>query len=80
MLTATPLGLGSNPGEDMDVCKCIGTSRHGDTLNSRRAASPLVRTKKSSPLLADGLAKLIGSSAIGNYLFPGERFFDLFPD
>ncbi|GFU09306.1 uncharacterized protein TNCV_1586941 [Trichonephila clavipes] len=38
-----PLGLSSNPGEDMDVCKCIGPSRHGGTLNSRRAASPLVR-------------------------------------
>ncbi|GFS48327.1 uncharacterized protein TNCV_2296961 [Trichonephila clavipes] len=27
----------------MDVCKCIVPSRHGSTLNSRRAASPLVR-------------------------------------
>ncbi|GFX58872.1 uncharacterized protein TNCV_805761 [Trichonephila clavipes] len=27
----------------MDVCKCIVPSRHGATLNSRRAASPLVR-------------------------------------
>ncbi|GFT28732.1 uncharacterized protein TNCV_3584671 [Trichonephila clavipes] len=35
-------GLGSNPGEDMDVCKCIVPLRHGGTLNSRRAASPLV--------------------------------------
>ncbi|GFU38447.1 uncharacterized protein TNCV_2434001 [Trichonephila clavipes] len=26
----------------MDVCKCIVPSRHGGTLNSRRAASPLV--------------------------------------
>ncbi|GFV87387.1 uncharacterized protein TNCV_4033591 [Trichonephila clavipes] len=26
----------------MDVCKCIVPSRHGDTLNSRRAASPFV--------------------------------------
>ncbi|GFW03803.1 uncharacterized protein TNCV_2539141 [Trichonephila clavipes] len=25
----------------MNVCKCIVPSRHGDTLNSRRAASPL---------------------------------------
>ncbi|GFY24338.1 uncharacterized protein TNCV_1013871 [Trichonephila clavipes] len=41
-LTAVPLGLGSNPGEDMDVCKCIVPLRHGATLNSRRAASPLV--------------------------------------
>ncbi|GFU95801.1 uncharacterized protein TNCV_4903931 [Trichonephila clavipes] len=37
------LGLGSNPIEDMDVCKCIVHSRHGVTLNSRRASSPLVR-------------------------------------
>ncbi|GFU73113.1 uncharacterized protein TNCV_1354041 [Trichonephila clavipes] len=42
-LTAVPLRLGSNPGEDMDVRKCIVPSRHGGTLNSRRAASPLVR-------------------------------------
>ncbi|GFX49160.1 hypothetical protein TNCV_5041541 [Trichonephila clavipes] len=27
----------------MDVCKCIVHSLHGGTLNSRRAASPLVR-------------------------------------
>ncbi|GFV99399.1 uncharacterized protein TNCV_1513691 [Trichonephila clavipes] len=27
----------------MDVCKCIVTVRYGDTLNIRRAASPLVR-------------------------------------
>ncbi|GFX51545.1 uncharacterized protein TNCV_5012491 [Trichonephila clavipes] len=43
MLTAVPLGLGSNPGEDMDGYKCIVSSRHGGTLNSRRATSPLVR-------------------------------------
>ncbi|GFT00245.1 transposable element Tc1 transposase [Trichonephila clavipes] len=42
-LTAVPLGLGSNPGEDIDVCKCIVPSRHGGTLNSRQAAHPLVR-------------------------------------
>ncbi|GFT28619.1 uncharacterized protein TNCV_4832091 [Trichonephila clavipes] len=29
-------------GEDMDVCKCIVPLWHGGTLNSRRAASPLV--------------------------------------
>ncbi|GFV57353.1 uncharacterized protein TNCV_3285811 [Trichonephila clavipes] len=31
-----------NPEEGMDVCKCIAPLRHGSTLNSRRAASPLV--------------------------------------
>ncbi|GFW15269.1 hypothetical protein TNCV_174141 [Trichonephila clavipes] len=41
-LTAMPQGLSSNPGEDMDVCKCIGPLRHGGILNSRRAVSPFV--------------------------------------
>ncbi|GFX30654.1 hypothetical protein TNCV_4861781 [Trichonephila clavipes] len=36
-------GLGSNPGEGMDACKCIVPLRYGGTLNSRRVASPLVR-------------------------------------
>ncbi|GFX24240.1 uncharacterized protein TNCV_1366201 [Trichonephila clavipes] len=36
-------GLGSNYGEDMDVCECIVPSRQGGTLNSHRTASPLVR-------------------------------------
>ncbi|GFV04663.1 hypothetical protein TNCV_295401 [Trichonephila clavipes] len=35
-----------NPGEGMDVCKCIVHSRHGVTLNSRRGARPLVRLAK----------------------------------
>ncbi|GFX37327.1 uncharacterized protein TNCV_76711 [Trichonephila clavipes] len=35
--------MSSNPGEDIDACKCIVPSRHGGTLNSRRAATPLVR-------------------------------------
>ncbi|GFX82675.1 dnaJ homolog subfamily C member 13 [Trichonephila clavipes] len=34
--------LGSNPGEDMDVCKYIVPLRHGGTQNSRRAASHLI--------------------------------------
>ncbi|GFX70596.1 cullin-4A [Trichonephila clavipes] len=42
-LTAVPLGLGLNPGEDMDICECIVPLRLGGTLNSRCAASPLVR-------------------------------------
>ncbi|GFT41806.1 uncharacterized protein TNCV_1666691 [Trichonephila clavipes] len=42
-LTAGPLGLGSNPGEDMNGCKCIRPSQRGGTLNSRRAASFLMR-------------------------------------
>ncbi|GFW34503.1 transposable element Tcb2 transposase [Trichonephila clavipes] len=40
------MGLGSNPGEDMDVYKCIVPSRHGGTLNNCRAASPSVRLVK----------------------------------
>ncbi|GFY21841.1 uncharacterized protein TNCV_1169851 [Trichonephila clavipes] len=43
MLTAVPLRPGSNPGEDMDACKCIVPSRHLSTLNSRHATSPLMR-------------------------------------
>ncbi|GFW72974.1 hypothetical protein TNCV_830971 [Trichonephila clavipes] len=35
--------MGSNSGEGMDTCKCIVPSWHGGTVNSRRAASPLVR-------------------------------------
>ncbi|GFU63306.1 uncharacterized protein TNCV_661401 [Trichonephila clavipes] len=42
-LTAVPLGLGLNLGEDMDVCKCFVPSWHGGTLNSRRTTSHLVR-------------------------------------
>ncbi|GFW53756.1 uncharacterized protein TNCV_3938501 [Trichonephila clavipes] len=42
-LAAVRLGLSLNPGEDMDVCKCIVPSRCGGTLNSRQATRPLVR-------------------------------------
>ncbi|GFY35586.1 uncharacterized protein TNCV_196861 [Trichonephila clavipes] len=41
--TLAGVGMGSNPGEGMDVCKCRMPSQQGSTLNSRRAASPLVR-------------------------------------
>ncbi|GFU00194.1 uncharacterized protein TNCV_801731 [Trichonephila clavipes] len=56
-LAAVPLGLGSNPGEDLDVCKCIVPSRQGDILNSRRAASPLVRLVEGGgrPLTPQGI-------------------------
>ncbi|GFV50232.1 hypothetical protein TNCV_621451 [Trichonephila clavipes] len=36
------MGLSSNPREGMDACVCIVPLWHGVTLNSRRAASPLV--------------------------------------
>ncbi|GFX59683.1 bystin [Trichonephila clavipes] len=39
MLTALPLGLDLNLGEDMDVCKCIVHLQHEGTLNSHQAAS-----------------------------------------
>ncbi|GFV99600.1 hypothetical protein TNCV_5079621 [Trichonephila clavipes] len=43
-LTSCPYtGLGSNPGDGMDVRKCIVLSRHGGILKSRRATSPLER-------------------------------------
>ncbi|GFS48401.1 hypothetical protein TNCV_2297401 [Trichonephila clavipes] len=41
-LTAVLYGLGSNPREDMDVCKRISSFAAWGTLNSRRAASPLL--------------------------------------
>ncbi|GFW49385.1 uncharacterized protein TNCV_3058921 [Trichonephila clavipes] len=34
--------MSSNPGEDMDACKCIVSSQHGGTINSRRATSSFV--------------------------------------
>ncbi|GFW58718.1 uncharacterized protein TNCV_379011 [Trichonephila clavipes] len=42
-LTAVLQGLCLNPGEDMDVFKCIVPLQHEGTLNSRQAASPLVK-------------------------------------
>ncbi|GFX75020.1 hypothetical protein TNCV_1845921 [Trichonephila clavipes] len=39
-------GLGSNPGEDMDVRKRIEPSRRGGTLNSHRAASSVEREER----------------------------------
>ncbi|GFW28288.1 hypothetical protein TNCV_4639551 [Trichonephila clavipes] len=42
----TSLGLGSNPGGGMHVCKCIVLLRHRGTLNSHQAASLLVRLEE----------------------------------
>ncbi|GFW94327.1 hypothetical protein TNCV_1432621 [Trichonephila clavipes] len=42
-LNTVPSDLGSNPEEGMGVCKCLVPLRNRSTLNSRRAASPLVR-------------------------------------
>ncbi|GFU32178.1 hypothetical protein TNCV_3834011 [Trichonephila clavipes] len=42
MLTAVPQSLGSNPGEGMDVWKCIVPSQQGVILDSCRTKSPLV--------------------------------------
>ncbi|GFV37475.1 cullin-4A [Trichonephila clavipes] len=36
-------GLSSNSGEGLNVCKCVVPPRHEGILNSRQAASPLVR-------------------------------------
>ncbi|GFT89739.1 hypothetical protein TNCV_7801 [Trichonephila clavipes] len=38
-----PKDLGSNPADGMGVCKCTVLAWHGGTLNSRLAASLLVR-------------------------------------
>ncbi|GFX82722.1 uncharacterized protein TNCV_1193971 [Trichonephila clavipes] len=37
------VGAGFEPQRGIDVCKCIAPSRLEGTLNSRRAASPLMR-------------------------------------
>ncbi|GFX07659.1 uncharacterized protein TNCV_4159281 [Trichonephila clavipes] len=50
---STSLGIGLNPGENMNVCKCIVPLRHGGTLNSRRAASPLVWLMKGEREVGD---------------------------
>ncbi|GFV29251.1 hypothetical protein TNCV_4602831 [Trichonephila clavipes] len=42
-LTAVPLDLSTNPGDGMELCKCIVPSQDEGTLNSHQAASPLVR-------------------------------------
>ncbi|GFT69591.1 HTH_Tnp_Tc3_2 domain-containing protein [Trichonephila clavipes] len=48
-------GLGSNPREGRNICKCIVPSRHGDILNSRRAANPLVRLTEQEERWIDPL-------------------------
>ncbi|GFV28817.1 uncharacterized protein TNCV_3987661 [Trichonephila clavipes] len=58
MLTAVPLGLDSNPGESMDVCKCIVPLRHEGTLYSRLAASLFVK-------LVEGEERSVFSLKIG---------------
>ncbi|GFU93507.1 uncharacterized protein TNCV_947491 [Trichonephila clavipes] len=42
-LTVVPLDMGLNPGEDMDVRKCIMSFGHEGTINSHRGASPLMK-------------------------------------
>ncbi|GFU51364.1 hypothetical protein TNCV_874181 [Trichonephila clavipes] len=42
MLTAEWLGMGSNPGEGMNIRKRIMPLRHGGALHSHRAAIPFV--------------------------------------
>ncbi|GFX66225.1 hypothetical protein TNCV_341991 [Trichonephila clavipes] len=55
-LTAVPLGLGSNPREDMDVYKCILPSRQGVRKSSRevggreRGGRPLTTPRCPSKL------------------------------
>ncbi|GFU85969.1 hypothetical protein TNCV_3069711 [Trichonephila clavipes] len=46
-LTAVSLNLGLNPGEGMDVCKCIASTLHEGTLNSRSGKRRTVRTEEA---------------------------------
>ncbi|GFX59846.1 integrase catalytic domain-containing protein [Trichonephila clavipes] len=41
----------------MDVCKCIVPSRHGGTLNCRRAASPLERLEEGKERFRSNMSK-----------------------
>ncbi|GFX56318.1 hypothetical protein TNCV_2242501 [Trichonephila clavipes] len=41
----------------MNICKCIVPLRHGATINSRRAASPLVRLVEGEAYAQDVLLK-----------------------
>ncbi|GFV84303.1 retrovirus-related Pol polyprotein from transposon 412 [Trichonephila clavipes] len=43
VIGTVPLCLDSNPGEGLDVYKCIVLLQNEDTLNSRRSTSPLTR-------------------------------------
>ncbi|GFW22229.1 hypothetical protein TNCV_1429831 [Trichonephila clavipes] len=43
LLSEVVHGLGLNPGEGMDICKCIVPLWHVGTLNRLRVTSPLVR-------------------------------------
>ncbi|GFT39011.1 putative transposase [Trichonephila clavipes] len=56
--------VGSNPGRGMGVCKCIMPSRHGGTLNIRRAASPLVGLRRGSAFVI----LCIGPNSIGSLI------------
>ncbi|GFT30988.1 hypothetical protein TNCV_1683541 [Trichonephila clavipes] len=55
-------GLGSYPGEGMDVCKCTVPLRHGGTLNSRRSTSPLVRLMEIEERWVASLWQSLGCS------------------
>ncbi|GFS48064.1 hypothetical protein TNCV_3599841 [Trichonephila clavipes] len=57
-------GLGSSPGEDMDVCKCIVSLRHVGTLNSRRAASPLVWLVEGEERMPSGWRSWLGAGFV----------------
>ncbi|GFU86548.1 uncharacterized protein TNCV_4479841 [Trichonephila clavipes] len=73
-LTAVPLGLGSNPGEDMDVCKRIVLSRHGGTLNSRRASSPFGSYCTCSGLLRALCLDIASCTPEPSYEIPAEHW------
>ncbi|GFY10162.1 hypothetical protein TNCV_360291 [Trichonephila clavipes] len=70
-LITVPLGLGSNPGKDMDLYKCIVPLWYGGTLNGCRVASPLVRLveekERSSPRESPGLVPNIRISVSAKY-------------
>ncbi|GFV68674.1 uncharacterized protein TNCV_3001331 [Trichonephila clavipes] len=60
----------------MNVCKCIVLLRHGGTLNSRRAAGPLVRLvegEESQPACLSCAASRKEENGVWEYLWPTLR-------
>ncbi|GFV01728.1 hypothetical protein TNCV_3261411 [Trichonephila clavipes] len=60
------VGLGLNPGEEMDICKCIVPWWHESTLNGRPATSPLEVGKRKRGGDPWTTPRLISSKLGGN--------------
>ncbi|GFW73009.1 hypothetical protein TNCV_831301 [Trichonephila clavipes] len=63
-------GLSSNPGEGMDISKCIIPLRHGNTLHSRPAASFIARLVEGEERAVSSIGLRAHRSAELNQIFP----------